>query len=69
MNSLSQGIGLSPFCLALVGTRCRGSISSRVGWQCRKRQIGFRPRALAMPSVVSKPNERWTTDLTRVWYG
>ena len=39
------------------------------GWQCRKRQIGFRPRAQAMPSVASKPNERWATDLTRVWCG
>ena len=39
------------------------------GWQCRKRQIGFRPRAQAMPSVAERPNERWATDLTRVWCG
>ena len=39
------------------------------GWQCRKRQIGFRPRAQAMPSVASKPNERRATDFVRVWCG
>ena len=39
------------------------------GWQCRKRQIGFRPRAQAMPSVAECPNERWATDLTHVCCG
>lgn len=38
-------------------------------WQVRKRSIGFRPRAKAFPSVAQQPNERWSTDLTRVWCG
>ena len=37
------------------------------GWQVRKRPVGFRPRAQAMPSVATMPNERWSTDLCRVW--
>ena len=40
-----------------------------MGWQVRKRPIGFRPRIQALPSVASKPNERWSTDLCRVWAG
>lgn len=36
-------------------------------WQVRKRPVGFRPRVQAMPSVASAPNERWATDLCRVW--
>jgi putative transposase len=40
-----------------------------MGWQVRKRPIGFRPRIQALPSVASKPNERWPTDLCRVWAG
>jgi putative transposase len=39
------------------------------GWQVRKRPIGFRPRAQALPSVAKAPNERWATDLCRVWAG
>ncbi len=39
------------------------------GWQVRTRPIGFRPRARSMPSVASRPNERWSTDMTRVWCG
>lgn len=39
------------------------------GWQVRKRPIGFRPRIQALPSVASAPNERWSTDLCRVWAG
>jgi putative transposase len=39
------------------------------GWQVRKRTRGFRPRALGMASVASLPNQRWATDLTRVWCG
>lgn len=39
------------------------------GWQIRKRRKGMRPRAQTMPSVVSKPNERWSTDMARVWCG
>ncbi|KDC17638.1 transposase, IS3 family [Bordetella bronchiseptica E014] len=40
-----------------------------MGWQVRKRPIGFRPRIQALPSVVTRPNERWSTDLCRVWAG
>ena len=39
------------------------------GWQVRKRPIGFRPRIEAKVSVADKPNERWATDLCRVWTG
>ncbi len=38
-----------------------------MGWQVRKRPIGFRPRIQALPSVAKMPNERWSTDLCRVW--
>lgn len=37
------------------------------GWQVRKRPIGMRPRIEALPSVATVPNERWSTDLCRVW--
>ena len=39
------------------------------GWQVRKRAIGLRPRIQAVPSVATAPNERWSTDLARVWTG
>jgi putative transposase len=39
------------------------------GWQVRKRPQGFRPRARRLPSVTSRPDERWATDLTHVWCG
>ncbi|MCG2586915.1 DDE-type integrase/transposase/recombinase, partial [Massilia sp. TS11] len=39
------------------------------GWQVKKRPIGFRPRVQALPSVASAPNERWSTDMCRVWAG
>ncbi|MER5173685.1 IS3 family transposase [Thioclava kandeliae] len=39
------------------------------GWQVRKRAIGMRPRIQAFPSVATAPNERWSTDLARVWTG
>ena len=29
------------------------------GWQVKKRPVGFRPRVQALPSVASRPNERW----------
>ena len=38
-----------------------------MGWQVRKRPVGFRPRIQALPSVAKAPNERWATDLCRVW--
>lgn len=40
-----------------------------MGWQVRKRPVGFRPRIQALPSVAMRPNERWSTDLCRVWAG
>ena len=39
------------------------------GWQVRKRPVGFRPRIEALPSVARRPDERWATDLCRVWGG
>lgn len=39
------------------------------GWQVRKRVTGMRPRVQALPSVAGAPNERWATDLCRVWGG
>ena len=39
------------------------------GWQVRKRAIDMRPRIQALPSVATAPNERWSTDLCRVWAG
>ena len=38
------------------------------GWQVRKRPVGFRPRIEARRSG-HQPNERWATDLCRVWAG
>jgi putative transposase len=40
-----------------------------MGWQVRKRAIGHRPRIEELPSVATMPNERWATDLCRVWAG
>jgi putative transposase len=40
-----------------------------MGWQVRKRAIGHRPRIKALPSVATMPNDRWATDLCRVWAG
>ncbi|MGF1561959.1 MAG: DDE-type integrase/transposase/recombinase [Geminicoccaceae bacterium] len=39
------------------------------GGQVRKRPVGARPRIEAFPSVAQAPNERWSTDLCRVWAG
>jgi putative transposase len=39
------------------------------GWQVRKRAIGHRPRIEALPSVSTAPNQRWATDLCRIWAG
>ncbi|HUH60655.1 MAG TPA: DDE-type integrase/transposase/recombinase [Candidimonas sp.] len=39
------------------------------GWQVKKRAVGFRPRIKAVPSVASAPNERWSTNLCRMWAG
>lgn len=39
------------------------------GWQVRKKFRGFRPRVKSFPSVAPRPNERWSTDLARIWCG
>lgn len=39
------------------------------GWQVKKRPVGFRPRVQALPSVAGRPDERWATDLCRIWTG
>lgn len=39
------------------------------GWQVRKRAVGFRPRIQALPSVATAPDQRWATDLCRLWGG
>ena len=39
------------------------------GWQVRKRAIGKRPRIEAVPSFATAPDQRWATDLCRVWGG
>ncbi len=39
------------------------------GWQVRKRPIGARPRVEVLPSVAFAPNERWSTDMARIWAG
>ncbi len=38
-------------------------------WQVKKRPTGFRPRIQALPSVAQAPNERWATEMCRVWSG
>jgi len=44
-------------------------VSQPMGWQMRKRPVGFRPRIQALPSVAKAPEERWATDLCRIWAG
>ena len=39
------------------------------GWQVRKRAGGQRPRIQALPSVATAPDQRWATDLCRIWGG
>ncbi|MGR3413323.1 IS3 family transposase [Pseudooceanicola nanhaiensis] len=39
------------------------------GWQVRKRAVGVRPRIQAVPSVATAPDERWSTDIARIWAG
>lgn len=39
------------------------------GWQVRKRAVGERPRIEAKKSAAERPDERWSTDLCRVWGG
>ena len=35
----------------------------------RKCPVGFRPRIQSLPSVAKALNERWATDMCRVWAG
>ncbi|WP_312366924.1 hypothetical protein [Stenotrophomonas sp.] len=39
------------------------------GWQVRKRALGQRPRIEAKVSRAEPPDQRWATDLCRVWGG
>jgi len=39
------------------------------GWQVRKRARRHHPRVKALPAVTAKVNQRWATDLARVWCG
>jgi len=39
------------------------------GWQVRKRPHGQRPRIESKVSRAEKPDQRWATDLCRVWGG
>ena len=39
------------------------------GWQVRKRSVGRRPPIHAVLSKAQEPNQRWATDLCRVWGG
>ena len=39
------------------------------GWQVRKRPLGQRPRIEAKVSRAEGPDQRWATDLCRVWGG
>lgn len=39
------------------------------GWQVRKRAMGNRPRIEALASVATAPDQRWATDLCRIWGG
>jgi putative transposase len=39
------------------------------GWQGKRRPIGFRPPVKALPLIAQAPNERWATDLCRIWAG
>lgn len=39
------------------------------GWQVRKRAVGLRPRIEAKKSKAEQPDQRWATDLCRVWTG
>ena len=39
------------------------------GWQVRRRAVGRRPRIEALPSVATAPDQRWATDLCRIWGG
>lgn len=39
------------------------------GWQVRKRALGQQPRIEAKVSRAELPDQRWATDLCRVWGG
>ncbi len=44
-------------------------ISQIKDWQVRKRKSGRRHRVRWLPSVASRPHERWATDMARVGCG
>lgn len=67
-DSLSFGYRTVAHLLGFNKNTVQG-ISQLRGWQVRKRPVGLRPRIQALPSVASAPNERWSTDLCRIWAG
>ncbi|WP_223177880.1 integrase core domain-containing protein [Pseudohalioglobus sediminis] len=38
------------------------------GWRVWKRKSGSRPRVQSLPSAATSPNERWATEMARVWF-
>ena len=56
---------------ALLGTNKNTAqrIFQLKGWQVRKRALGQRPRIEANVSRAELPDQRWATDLCRVWGG
>uniref|UniRef100_UPI0035DC8900 DDE-type integrase/transposase/recombinase n=1 Tax=Halomonas piscis TaxID=3031727 RepID=UPI0035DC8900 len=52
----------------ITANRSSAPCSSRAS-RCASGPQGFRPRARGLPSVASRPDERWATDLTHVWCG
>jgi putative transposase len=44
-------------------------LKNEMALQSRKRPIGHRLRIEALPTEASAPNQRWATDLCRLWGG
>ena len=55
-------------CWVRTRTPCSGSSSTKAG-RCANGAPGIRPRVQSLPSAASRPNERWATDMARVWCG
>lgn len=52
-----------------VGKNTVHNIMKREGWTLTKRAKGMRPRVQFHRSVAEHPNQRWATDLTRIYCG
>ena len=66
---LLRDFGLRPTlaCCAL-GWRCANKLFDGLKcWQVRKPAVGRPPRIQALSSVAQGPDERWVTDLCRIW--